>query len=92
MIDLSRSDQLYSRLSRDEQIEAVRRDVRRACAGLNHELGEWRHGGVLGDDAAVCRRCSSRAFILYGSSSLHPMVGAHVYGTALGFPCQPTAS
>ena len=92
MIDFSPSHQRLGRLARDKQIETARDDVRRICAGLKHELGHWGRGGVLGDDAAVCRRCGSRAFIRYGISSLNPMLGAYVYGTAVGWPCRPTAS
>jgi len=78
------------RLSRDQQIEKARADARQACVDQGHELGAWRHAGVIADDEAVCAPCGARLFILYGNAALQPLIGARVFGTAYGSRCRPT--
>ncbi len=79
-------------LSRDQQIEKARAEARQACADQGHELGAWRHAGVIADDEAVCASCGAYLFILYGNSALQPLIGARVFGTARGSRCRSTST
>lgn len=90
-ITLARVQASHLRLSRDEQIAAARREARQHCTDQGHTLGEWHHGGYIADDDAVCALCGSWLFITYGNSSLQPLIGARVFGTAFGSACRPTA-
>lgn len=92
MIALARVDASMLRLTRDAQIDAARREARQSCADQGHVLSEWRHGGFVADDDAVCRVCGSWLFISYGISALQPLIGARVFGTAFGSPCRSTSA
>lgn len=91
MMTLARVEASTLRLSRDEQIAAARREARQTCVDQGHRLGEWRHGGFVADDDAVCTVCGSWLFITYGTFALQPLIGARVFGTAFGSACRSTA-